>query len=49
MLARQLHQGQVSLMQVSHGRHECDAQLAAQLVSQFFDGVNDFQKDLRAE
>ena len=42
VLARQAHQAQVALVQVTHGRHEGDAVLAAQLVAQFLDGRDDF-------
>ena len=47
MLARQAHQRQMAFMQVAHGRHEGGAQLAAQLVAQFFDGGNDFHDGLQ--
>lgn len=43
MLARQLHERQVSFVQVAHGGHERHAVLAAQVIPQVLDGVYDFQ------
>ncbi len=37
--------GQVAVVQVAHGGHEGDAVLAAQVVAQFLDGMDDFQVD----
>jgi hypothetical protein len=47
MLTRQFHQRQVARVQVAHGGHERHAQLAAQLITQFLDGVYYFQECLR--
>ncbi len=42
MLARQSHQRQVALVQVAHGGNKGGAQLTAELVTQFFNGGDDF-------
>src|SRR5690606_28146806 len=44
VLTGKLHERQVARMQVAHGGHERDVQLATQLIAQFFNGVNDFQE-----